>query len=140
MRLRDPRKYFLLDEIVFNVSMRPSYGWAQGGERANVTVGSIRSRNISDYATMSKSGLFYFVIQDCAYDGDYFLLYLQSLFEYFRQHDIAQATLVMDNVSFHKKKVSKIWPDLSDAKFYFYRHIHHSSIQSKICLPNGRIY
>jgi hypothetical protein len=95
-------KIFFVDESGFCSSMRLHYGRALVGYPAHVTVPAIRSRNFSLAAAMSMNGLAFHRMQDHAFNTQSFHLFLVDFFGYLVVHNIENATIVMDNVKFHK--------------------------------------
>jgi transposase len=116
------RSLIFLDEVGFKLSQRVSYGRSEKGEPARLISPGIRTRNITVMAAMTKNGLEYvFFILNMIYKFntcEFRILSYQILDgngnqESFRQflHQIqadanaavlGDATIVMDNVSFHK--------------------------------------
>lgn len=94
-------RWFFLDEIGFNVSMRTKYGWSVKGIRANVSVPQIRSRNFSCCATMSIGGLFYFKVLDRPYNSDFYVEYINDIMMKLKSVSISGAIIIADNVRFH---------------------------------------
>jgi transposase len=98
-------QYLFLDEVGFNVSMRRKRGRSLSGERATMTVSTIRSRNISVCCAMSKSGAFFYKKQDKAFNTESFSLFLDDFLAKIELEGVSNAILVLDNVPFHRTQV-----------------------------------
>ena len=95
------------DETGFSISMKRKRGRSKKGAKAIKIVENIRTRNISICCAMNKNKIFKFEIKDRAYNQENFIDFLSSLFQLFNEEQIGNATLVMDNVPFHKTKKVK---------------------------------
>ena len=86
----------------FSVAMRTRRGRSLVGTRAIQRVQGIRTRNISVCCSISKNGTLHFRKQDCPFNREYFLGYINEVLEKLRENGISNAILIMDNVPFHK--------------------------------------
>jgi hypothetical protein len=106
--------------------MRVSYGRSLVGTTPRKQVRSIRSKNYSIAAAVSKFGILNFKTFEGAYNGVRFRLFLNDLFEKLRVMGIERAILVMDNVSFHKMSEIRSLIELIDISYCFCHHILHN--------------
>ena len=81
--------------------MRRSYGRSKVGSAATKVVPNIRTKNISLSACISLKGVFFFEIMDRPYNAEHFGQFIQQLLDSFKEHQITNCTLIMDNVPFH---------------------------------------
>jgi transposase len=103
IRLKLENKTFLfIDEMGVQIWSRVSGGRALKGDRASKIVKRIRSRNYSICAAMASDSLYFFEIQDCAYNTEHFKQFISQLCDHLAADEITDAYLVMDNVRFHK--------------------------------------
>ncbi len=98
-------KMFFLDETGVQIFSRSSYGRSPKGTRATKNVRQLRSRNYSIAIAMNHESLFFFEIQDKAYNAEDYGLFLNKLIEHLRLNNIEGAYLIMDNVRFHKTEL-----------------------------------
>ncbi|KAF7689862.1 hypothetical protein CDIK_2813 [Cucumispora dikerogammari] len=82
--------------------MRLSYGRSLVGTPAKKVVRSIRSKNHSICAAISKSGIIHYSSQKQAFNGDSFINFLSELFKKKSERRMFNFTFIMDNVAFHK--------------------------------------
>ncbi|KAI5151468.1 hypothetical protein ENBRE01_2160 [Enteropsectra breve] len=95
-------KFFFINEVGFNVSMRTRSGRSIRGTTPIHTVAYIRSRNISVCCAMSKSGILKYQAETRAYNTLKFKDYITNFIEYLSGLGINNGILIMDNVAFHK--------------------------------------
>jgi transposase len=89
--------------------MRVRYGRAPRGSRANVTTTALRAKNFSICAAMSCQSMALFKVEERAYNKEKFGLYLVDFIALLRTQNINRATLIMDNVAFHKaQEISRL--------------------------------
>lgn len=95
-------KIYFLDEVGFCVAMRGRRGRSLRGTRAVQVVPGIRTRNISICCAMNRESMFHHYARTSPFNTVNFLEYLQNLFQKFRQHEIYNTVLILDNVPFHR--------------------------------------
>jgi len=100
--LLDEEKTIFVDEMGVSCSLRLNYGRSPVGTPARKVVRSIRSRNHSICAAISKSGIILHKTLNRACNGDVFVEYLVELLKRMRELNLANFTIIMDNVAFHK--------------------------------------
>jgi transposase len=105
--IADREKIIFIDETGFSISMRRFYGRSPKGQRASVTVKSIRTRNYSLVASMTVNGIFYFSCQNIPFNSEHFNAYVVELLTYISRLNMSNCHLVVDNVSFHKNEELK---------------------------------
>jgi transposase len=98
----EQRRILFIDEAGFSVSMRTSRGQSLIGSLANLTIPALCSRNISICAAMSSEGLIHYSVQTCAFNTDSFCDFLWVLMTRLTEEGIDSATLIGDNVAFHR--------------------------------------
>jgi transposase len=98
----DEEKCIFLDEFGVNCSMRLGYGRSERGTQARKIVRSIRSKNYSICAAISKSGLILYHTKNCPYNGVLFREFLNNLVNKLGEKKMYNCTIIMDNVAFHK--------------------------------------
>lgn len=91
-----------LDEMGVNCSMRRSYGRSLAGTSPRKTVRSIRSKNYSVSAAITRRGVFYFQVLSHAYNGIHYQAFIQRIIDKFAQEGLENRILIMDNCSMHK--------------------------------------
>jgi len=96
---------FFVDETGFSCSMRTRFGRARRGDRAVVHVPAIKSKNFSICAVYNIAAMFSFTAQQRPFNTESFLNYMQSILAKFREHNINNAIIVMDNVAFHHSQI-----------------------------------
>ncbi|KAF7687807.1 hypothetical protein CDIK_2996 [Cucumispora dikerogammari] len=82
--------------------MRLSYGRSLVGTPAKKVVRSIRSKNHSICAAISRGGIIHYSSQKQAFNGDSFINFLSELFRKMSVRRMFNFTFIMDNVAFHK--------------------------------------
>ena len=93
-----------IDEVGFTVSSRVNRGRSPKNQPARLIVPSIRSRNITVMAAISKLGVVHYEILDGNGNGERFRVFLHGLqASLLEQH--ADPILVMDNVNFHRMQI-----------------------------------
>ena len=100
--LDSTREIIFLDETGFTASMRVKRGRSSEGERPIMATSSIRSRNHSMAAAISREGLVYYRVQETAYNSTGFCAFLSDLFAKLQELGKHNCLIVMDNVRFHK--------------------------------------
>jgi transposase len=98
----DYRKVIFIDEVGFCYTMRLRRGRSARGQRANLQMPTIHSRNNSVAAAMSWNSLLYYRIQDRPYNTDHFGSFIGELCTIFDASSMNSMVLVMDNVAFHR--------------------------------------
>jgi len=98
---RNREKIYFLDECGVSVSTRTNYGRSLRGTRANLTVKSIRGKNYSVCAAMNHTSLFFYQVQETAYNTPNFVDYLRQFLDHLDSFNVRSAYIVMDNVRFH---------------------------------------
>jgi transposase len=86
----------------FNISMRYRMGRSLSGTRAVQIVPALRSRNLSICCIMNKNGTLFYKIQDRPFNAATFKLFIEEVLVKLRERNITRASLVMDNVAFHR--------------------------------------
>ena len=74
----DENKILFLDEMGVNCSLRIGYGRSPVGSPAKKMVRSIRSKNYSICAGISKNGIVHYKTQNCAYNSNSFCNFLPN--------------------------------------------------------------
>ncbi|KAF7685700.1 Insertion element IS630 uncharacterized 39 kDa protein [Cucumispora dikerogammari] len=82
--------------------MRLSYGRSLVGTPAKKVVRSIRSKNYSICAAISKGGIIHYISQKQSFNGDSFINFLSELFRKMTKRRMFGFTFIIDNVVFHK--------------------------------------
>jgi len=100
--LMDESKVMFLDEFGVNCSMRKSHGRSEKGTTPKKVVKSIRSKNFSISAAITKTRLVYYKKIDRAFNGERYEEFLKNLCEILRSENENAYTFVMDNCSIHK--------------------------------------
>ena len=100
--LLNEEKIIFLDEFGVSCSHRLSYGRSEVGTPAKKVVRSIRSKNFSICAAISKNGLILSKTMNTAYNGALFSEFVQELMVKLNELQMMSFTIIMDNVSFHK--------------------------------------
>lgn len=101
----DANKMIFIDEMGVNCSMRRRFGRAPKGETPKKNVTSIRSKNISIAAAITKTELLYFKIREGAYNTEHFVLFINDLIEKLRERYLSNMLIICDNVPFHKSVI-----------------------------------
>lgn len=92
-------RLIFIDETGVNLAMTPTRARAPVGERAVCKRPAARGTNVSVVGALSADGIVAFDAKDGAYDGERFLLFLESkLIPKLRPGDV----VLMDNVRFHR--------------------------------------
>jgi hypothetical protein len=121
----DDSKFYFIDEVGFNVSMRCRRGRSLIGTRAVQNVTSLRSRNISFCCAMNKNGVFKYSSQKRAYNTESFLGFIEDVIEKLNELKVKGVVIIMDNVPFHKAVVVNNKVNYGITKLYFFRHTLH---------------
>jgi transposase len=112
-------KIFFLDEAGFSASMRLSRGRSERGSRAVLTVPSLRSRNISVCACISKFTTVAYRVETCPFNSQLFKEFIISLVDKLRNDGIENAKIIADNVAFHKNRdVAKVLEDCGHSMLF----------------------
>lgn len=98
----DENKVIFLDEFGVSCSMRVRHGRSPVGTPPKKTICSIRSKNYSVAAAITKKGLFGFKILNHAFNGELFHLFFTELIEKIKNEKMTGFTLIMDNCVIHK--------------------------------------
>ena len=93
-----------MDEVGFNVSMRTRRGRSLRGLKAVQIVPGLRTRNISVYCAITKSGISKYSAQTSAFNSNSFLQFIEVLLEKIDSNGFHKSLIIMDNVPFHKNK------------------------------------
>jgi len=104
-RMMTERKKIFLDETGIQIFSRASYGRAPKGLRATKRVAQLRTRNHSIASVMNQESLYFFEIQNKAYNSEDYSEFLNKFLEHLAIDGITGAYLVMDNVRFHKTEL-----------------------------------
>ena len=91
-----------LDEMGVNCSMRRAYGRSLAGTTPRKVVRTIRSRNISISAAISRRCVLHFQTIPQAFNGDRYAAFISDLIEVLRRQGLHNQVFVMDNCSMHK--------------------------------------
>ena len=75
------------------------------GSKAHIKKKAIRSLNYSMAAAMNEKSMYFYEVQEKAYNRDDYSDFLVQLFQYLRNDNITGAYLVMDNASFHHSEI-----------------------------------
>jgi transposase len=94
--------FYFIDEVGFNVSIRPTRGRSLVNTIPVATVPNIRSRNISICCAINEEGIVYFVKQNVPFNSVSFCRFASELLEKVRATGVKNAVFIMDNVAFHK--------------------------------------
>jgi len=95
-------KLIYLDETGFNLHTSTNYGYSPKNSKAYIMTPANKGINISLMAAIGMSGVIAYQLRDGAYNGDSFLLFIQSqLLSYFRDHP--HSIILMDNCRFHHR-------------------------------------
>ena len=93
-----------LDEVGFKVTSRVNRGRAPKNQAARLIVPSIRSRNITVMAAISRFGVVHYEVLDANGNGERFRQFLHGLqAALLEKHH--NPVLIMDNVNFHKMDI-----------------------------------
>ena len=87
-----------IDEVGFNVSMRLGYGRDLVGRPAVQRVPYIRSKNISICCVINKHEIISYFSQHFPFNTDFFVAFLEDLFQKLEEKNITAGVLIMDNV------------------------------------------
>jgi transposase len=98
-------KIFFLDETGIQIFSRASYGRSPRGVRATKRVAQLRTRNYSIASVMNQESLYFFEIQNKAYNSEDYSEFLNKFLQHLANDGISGAYLVMDNVRFHKTEL-----------------------------------
>lgn len=98
----EQNKLVFLDEMGVNCSMRRRYGRAPLGQTPRKNVASIRSKNISIAAAITKTGLIAFKIRDGAFNTESFTEFINELMQLLLEKNLVGMTIICDNIPFHK--------------------------------------
>ena len=95
------RRIVFIDQMGVQVNSRAKYGHSVKGTKAHKSVPAIRSRTYSVCAAMMEDSLYFFEIQNVAYNSEHYSGFLVQLFNHLANDQIIGAHLIMDNVPFH---------------------------------------
>ena len=95
------QRIVFIDQMGLQVTSRAKYGHSVKGTKAHKSVPAIRSRTYSVCAAMMEDSLYFFQIQNVAYNSEHYIGFLVQLFNHFAIDNITGAHLIMDNVPFH---------------------------------------
>ena len=101
LRLNEEKVLFL-DEFGVNCSIRKSYGRSLIGTSPRKEVRSIRSKNMSVSAAITRKGPVYYEVRNRPYNGESFCDYVEELMQIMVLKSMHKFTLIMDNCSIHK--------------------------------------
>lgn len=96
-----------IDEFGVNCSMRQRYGRSAIGIPAKKVVTTIRSKNISVCAAVSRNGLLNFKISETSFNTGIFIEFVRELIETLRVQNMPNKTLILDNAAIHKNNAIK---------------------------------
>jgi transposase len=88
-----------VDEMGVSCSFRCSYGRSERGTKAKKVVRTIRSKNFSVSAGISKRGIVYYETICGAFNGSSFTTFINNLIT---NSNLSGKTIIMDNCSIHK--------------------------------------
>lgn len=97
------RPVIFLDEMGVQLTMRRRYGRAPVGVTPRKTVVSIRSKNVSVSAAMTRNKLYYFDTSLKPYRAETYVPFLERLLAKLAADHIRKAVLIVDNCKFHAK-------------------------------------
>jgi transposase len=103
----DDTKLIFFDEAGFAVSMRARRKRSLQGHRAVHVVPNLRTRNISMFAAMSKTGLIYYSTQTRPFNTDTFVSVLQLVCIRLEELGLENCVFIGDNVPFHRSRVAQ---------------------------------
>jgi len=98
-------KIIFLDEMGVNCSMRRRYGRSLAGTTPRKVVTTIRSRNISISAAISRKSVLHFQSILQAYNGDRYAAFISDLIQILKRERLRNQVFIMDNCSMHKVEV-----------------------------------
>ncbi|XP_015793261.1 uncharacterized protein LOC107369801 [Tetranychus urticae] len=101
MRLFGSRDVFFLGETDIKVHTRVNYGWSRQGERDNVNVKTIRSKDFSVGAVMDHSRLYFYETKEKSFNTELPKEFIKKFIEKLKDDKIKNAIIVMDNDPFH---------------------------------------
>jgi transposase len=101
----DDHHLIFIDEVGFSVSMRSRRGRSPIGTRAVQVVPALRTRNISIFCAMQKTGLLFYQAKATAYNTSSCVDALKEMFEKLLALEIHNAVLILDNVPFHHARL-----------------------------------
>ena len=93
--------FIFIDEFGFNVGMQRSRGRAPRGRPAYALAPLQRGANISVILAVDKNELFDFDHQEGAYDGDDFLVFIDTICNKITDSKIENACIIIDNCGTH---------------------------------------
>jgi transposase len=93
--------FVFVDEVGFQVVMRPFYGRSKKGTRARIRAPRIRSRNISMCVAMHSRGIIANTITTSTYTSTNFEAFIMNVFNKLNDIGIDSAVIVLDNARFH---------------------------------------
>lgn len=97
----DNQRLIFIDEMGVNCSMRKRYGRAIVGETPKKNVTTIRSKNISIAAAMTKSKIIQYKIKEGAYNKVVYIDFLRDVVNELENKNMCNMIFIMDNVPFH---------------------------------------
>jgi len=100
--LLNEEKVVFLDEFGVSCSLRVNYGRSQIGSPARKIVSSIRSRNYSVSAAITKLGLLFHQTLKTSLNGNLYRDFVTALMKKMNELRMTNCTLIMDNCTIHK--------------------------------------
>lgn len=100
----EEQTFVFIDEVGFCATMRSKYGRSQIGTSPIHVPATIRSRNVSVCCAITKEKALLFKAQTTAFNTGFFKDFLIELFQVFEHQGVQRATLILDNVAFHKSQ------------------------------------
>lgn len=98
----DENKIIFLDEFGVNCSMRIGYGRSIRGTSPRKTVRTIRSKNYSISAAITKKGILYYKVINKAFNSDEYLQFIFCVLNKMETESMTGYTFIMDNCTIHK--------------------------------------
>ena len=102
--VQDEDKFIFIDEMGISCSTRKSGGWSAKGTTPRKVVQSIRSKNYSVCAAISKRQLILFSVQDKPYNTLTFTDFIGRLINKLQENNCCETNFVLDNASIHKSE------------------------------------
>jgi len=98
----DEEKIVFLDEMGVNCCMRLSYGRSVRGTSPKKLVKSIRSKNVSVFAAITKCGILHFDVSLRPFTGESFADSITNVLDEMERRGLSGLTFIMDNCTIHK--------------------------------------
>ena len=95
------KTFVFIDEVGFSVSSRTRFGRSLTGSSACISVPSVRSRNISVIASMSKDKMVMYKINHKPVNGEDFKGFLIELSSFCRSNGVEDPCFILDNARIH---------------------------------------